>query len=164
MRVLIVISVGMLLLNPVWARPAFRGPLPQEQKDIIQYLAEHHRELRRQVTLTDKGYAAVTTSENPIVVEKLKTHFDYMEKRLGSGAMVRRWDPAFVEMVSYYDQLESEITPLSDGMKITVTGKTPEAVLVAQNHARIVTGFVGEGQSAVQQEHPAVIPVKIESP
>lgn len=157
MRIYNAIVVTLILCAGTLARPEFRGPLPDEQKAIIHYLAEHHSELKRQVKLTPKGYLATTTSENPEIVKKLLTHFDYMEKRLDSGAMVRRWDPAFEEMVEYYDQLETTVEKLENGIKVTVKGKTPEAVKVAQNHAKIVSGFVSEGQTAVSREHPKAV-------
>ena len=157
MQVYISLLIGIVLCTGTFARPEFRGPLPDEQKEIIHYLAEHHSELKREVKLTKKGYKATTTSENPEIVKKLLTHFDYMEKRLDSGAMVRRWDPAFEEMVEYYEQLETNVEKLEDGIKVTVKGKTPEAVKVAQNHAKIVSGFVNEGQAAVSREHPKAV-------
>jgi hypothetical protein len=114
------------------------------------------------VVLTDDGYTATTTTENKELAAKLKAHLAYMEKRLESKAMVRRWDPAFVELVDYYDQLDTEIRPLENGVKVTVKGKSAEAIKVAQNHAGIVSGFAKEGSAAVQREHPAVLPRKKE--
>ncbi|MGJ8695878.1 MAG: hypothetical protein ACSHYF_06130 [Verrucomicrobiaceae bacterium] len=133
---------------------SFRGPLPQEQRDIIHFMAEHHKELNRKVTITPTGYRAETTSDNKELVAKLKTHVAYMEKRLDSGAMVRRWDPAYAEMVEHYDHLDATITPLKNGIKIIVVGKNPRAIKVAQNHARIVSSFVKEGAASVEREHP----------
>jgi hypothetical protein len=81
-----------------------------------------------------------------------------MAARLDSKAMVRRWDPAFVELVEYYDQLDTKITELDDGVRVVVSGKTPDAVKVARNHAKIVTGFTQEGGKAVEREHkPALV-------
>ena len=136
------------------------GPLPDEQKEIIREMAARHQELKREVTMTNDGYTATTTTDNKELAAKLKAHLSYMEKRLESKAMVRRWDPAFVEMVEYYDLLETEILPLENGVKVTVKGKTPDAIKVAQNHAKIVSGFAKEGQPAVQREHPAALAEK----
>lgn len=130
-----------------------RGPLPNEQQDIIHYMAEHHNELHRTVEIRIDGYEASTTTDNKELAAKLKEHFAYMQKRLGSGAMVRRWDPAFVELVEYHDQLITKVEILNNGLKVIVTGKTPEAIKVAQNHASIVTGFTKEGAKAVSREH-----------
>jgi hypothetical protein len=140
-----------------WCEEPMRGPLPDEQQDIIHYMAEHHNELRRTVELRKDGYEASTVTENKELAEKLKEHFAYMQKRLGSGAMVRRWDPAFVELVEYHDQLTTKVEILNNGLKIIVTGKTPEAIKVAQNHASIVTGFTKEGDKAVSREHKTAL-------
>jgi len=147
-----------LFISTATGAPPMRGPLPDDQQEIIRELAARHLELKREVKLTDDGYSATTTTQNKELAAKLKLHLAYMEKRLDSKAMVRRWDPAFVELVEYYGQLETEITPLEDGVKVEVRGQNPEAIRVAQNHARIVSGFVREGQKAVQKKHPPALP------
>lgn len=134
-------------------RSSFRGPLPDEQREIIQLMASKHDQLKRKVKINDKGYSATTTTADKELAAKLKEHVAYMKKRLDSGAMVRRWDPAFEEMVEYHDQLDTLIRDLPNGIEVVVTGKTPEAIKVAQNHAKIVSGFVKEGDVAVQREH-----------
>lgn len=152
------LSFVLCFLQPGLGRgdESLRGPLPEEQRSLIQYLAEHHNELRREVTLLDDGYAASTTTVNKELAEKLKQHVAYMKKRLGSGAMVRRWDPAFVELVEFHDQITAEISDLENGIRVVVVGKTPDAIKVAQNHARIVTGFVTNGPDAVHERHEPV--------
>ena len=151
---LAVISLSLLShTSNAKSEEVMRGPLPQEQREIIHYLAEHHKELTRKVTVKEDGYSAETTTENKEVAAELVKHIRYMKKRLGSGAMVRRWDPAFEELVAYHDQLDTEIEVLENGVRVTVTGKTPEAIKVAQNHASIVSGFVDEGDEAVGREH-----------
>ena len=137
------------------ARGKMRGPLPQWQRDLIHALAENHKKLIRKVDLTKKGYVATTTSEDKKLAGKLKKHFRYMKKRLDSGAMVRRWDPAYAEMTDYYDQLEVKAEELPKGLKVTITGKTPEAIKVARNHAAIVTSFVKRGPDEVSKRHKA---------
>jgi len=135
------------------AQPAMRGPLPDEQQEIIADMAKQHADFKREVKLNDKGYTATTTTTDKALAAKLKAHLKYMAARLDSKAMVRRWDPAFVELVEYYDQLDTKITELDDGVKVEVIGKNADAVKVAQNHARIVTGFTKEGAKAVEREH-----------
>lgn len=130
-----------------------RGPLPAEQQEIIAEMAKRHRDFKRVVELTEGGYQATTTTTDKDLAAKLKAHLNYMAARLDSKAMVRRWDPAFVELVEYYDQLDTKITELDDGVRVVVSGKTPDAVKVARNHAKIVTGFTQEGDKAVQREH-----------
>ena len=156
-----------LLLIPIFLASAvtanaesFRGPLPEEQQDIIHYMAEHHAELSRMVTMTESGYRAVTTTENKELVNKLHAHVAYMKKRLDSGAMVRRWDPAYAEMVEHYEDLDAKITPIEKGLEVTVSGKTPRAIKIAQNHANIVTSFAKEGFPSVERKHPDTTQLK----
>jgi hypothetical protein len=136
-------------------RGGMGGPIPEEQRTIIHELAENHKKLIRKVKMTKSGYVATTTSEDKMLVEKLKTHFRYMKKRLDSGAMVRRWDPAYAEMTDYYDQLKVAVEELPKGLKVTITGKNAKAAKVAQNHAKIVTKFVKRGPDELHKEHPA---------
>ncbi len=140
-----------------WGEESYRGPLPEEQQAIIHYLAEHHDDLHREVTLRPDGYEATTTTQNKELADHLIQHFKYMQKRLGSGAMVRRWDPAFVELVKFHDQITTDVEYLTNGIKVVIVGKTPEAVKVAQNHAQIVTGFTKQGAAAVRAEHPTAL-------
>ena len=130
-----------------------RGPLPDEQREIIQYMAAHHDELSRVVAINKNGYSATTASKNEVLSTKLKKHFAYMQKRVGSGAMVRRWDPAYAELVEYYDQIEVNVEYLDNGIRVVFVGTTPEGVKVAQNHAQIVTGFTNEGSTALRKSH-----------
>ena len=152
------VAVAALAFTPVaLAQNPMRGPLPQEQRALIDYMAEHHDELKREIRVTKKGYEASTTTANKELAQKLKAHFRYMHKRLGSGAMVRRWDPAFVELVEYYDEIETEFKELENGIRVVVTGTTPAAIKVAQNHGRIVSGFVKHGSDAVHREHEVAL-------
>lgn len=145
------------LVGQVMAQERMRGPLPPEQRAAIAFLAEHHKELKREVTLSDDGYTATTTSENAEVSKRLREHFAYMKKRMESGAMVRRWDPAFVEMVQYHYQIKTEVTELENGIRVKVTGTTPEGVQVARNHAKIISEFVKRGFPAVHEPHETAV-------
>ncbi len=130
-----------------------RNRISDEQRDIIHYLASHHDEFNRKVTITNDGYEAITTTDNAELVKKLHSHFKYMKSRMERKAIVRRWDPAFIELADYYDKLEVEIEFLDNGLKVIVTGRTQEAARVAQNHAKIVNEFIKEGLPAVEKPH-----------
>lgn len=136
-----------------FAQRPMRGPLPEEQRRLIHEMARAHEKITREVELTASGYRARTTSADPEIVAMLKAHVAYMKERLASGAMVRRWDPAFVELVAHHEDISAEIIDLDNGVEVQVTGATPAAVRVAQNHARIVNGFVNEGEAAVRRKH-----------
>lgn len=155
---LIVLLAGALGARPGHARGPMHGPLPADQRELIHAMAAANDELTREVAFTDVGYTARTTSENPEIAAMLQKHVSYMQKRVGSGAMVRRWDPAFEEMFRYHDDMTVAVTEIDGGLEAHVMGTTPEAILVAHNHARIISDFVSRGLPAVQSEHPPVVP------
>lgn len=129
----------------------------QAFQGIVHRLFCVHERIDRSVGLTRSGYCAVTTSQDPEVAGWLRTHVSQMEARLKGGMGVRRWDPAFAEFAEHYDDLVVEIEETAGGVAVTVSGKTPEAVKVARNHASIVSGFVKKGPARAQATHPAVV-------
>lgn len=133
------------------------GPLPAEARDVIHSLFSDHDKIERKVTLTDTGYTARTVSDDPKIAAALKEHVSFMENRLDGGFPVRRWDPAFAEFFDHYDDLETTIHKIEKGLEVVVKGKTPEAIKVAQNHARIISGFVKEGEKQHHAEHETAL-------
>lgn len=130
--------------------------MPPEARDNIHRLFDQHAAVKRTVTLTATGYTALTESDDPVVAKTLREHVDQMRARLDAGMGVRRWDPAYDEMVRHYKDLELKVEPTEKGLRVVMTGKTPAAVKIAQNHAQIVSKFVAHGWSEHDLEHPAV--------
>lgn len=130
--------------------------MPPEAREEIQSLFAGHARITRNVVETPEGYTATTESDDPALARILQSHVQRMEARLKDGLMVRRWDPAFAEYVEHYDEMTHAMTPTEKGMKITVTGRNPTAIAVARNHAKVVSGFVTDGDAAHHRKHPAV--------
>ena len=134
-----------------------RGGMPEEMREVIHGLFDGHEAFQRKVEVTATGYRATTTSEDKEVARLLQTHVRQMEKRLKSGLMVRRWDPAYEEFVRHYDDINIEITNVEGGVSIVATGKTEDARRVARNHAGIIGRFIERGWSEHDETHPAVL-------
>lgn len=122
-------------------------------RGVIHELFAAHEDFDRKVVLTENGYRATTTSAKPETAKLLQKHVSQMESRLDGGFGVRHWDPAFAELREHYDDIEVKLTNIKGGVAVSVTGKTPAAVKVAQNHAKIVSGFVERGHTEAQKEH-----------
>lgn len=131
--------------------------MPAEYRDTIHQLFSNHRDFTRTVELTETGYRATTVSADPEKAALLQKHVGQMEKRLDSGMPVRRWDPAFAEIHEHYEDMVVKIETVENGIAVVVEGKTPAAILVAQNHAKIVSGFVEKGPEQMHASHPAVL-------
>jgi len=132
-------------------------PMSAEARDNIHTLFTEHNSIVRSVELTDNGYISLTETDNPKLASVLKSHVRQMRTRLTSGKMVRRWDPAFPEMVMHYDDMKHKIERTDKGIKVTVTGVTPEAIKVAHNHAKIVSAFAKNGWDEHDVRHPTVL-------
>lgn len=141
----------------IQAQPAGRG-MPADARANIHTLFNQHEQIVRNLTLTDKGYIATTTSTNPVVAAALKQHVTQMGDRLKSGLMVRRWDPAFAEYAAHYQEIDHRFEPMENGIRAVVTGKNPEAIKVAQNHAKVIVDFAEHGWTAHDRSHPAALP------
>ncbi len=134
-----------------------RGGMPAELRETIHGLFHGHASITRELTATETGYRSTTTSTDPAVAALLQKHVQQMEERLGSGLMVRRWDPAFTEFVNHYEDIEIAITPVDGGISVAVTGKTEGARKVARNHASIISRFVQNGWAEHDKTHPTVL-------
>lgn len=132
------------------------GRMPDDFRNTIHALFSDHEKVDRDVELTKTGYRATTTSDDPKVAKLLQSHVAQMQQRLDAGMGVRQWDPAFAELREHYRDLEMKIENVQGGVSVAVVGKTPEAIEVAKNHAKIVSGFVKKGDSQMHATHSAV--------
>lgn len=130
--------------------------MPADQRDTIHGLFDAHNQFQREVTLTDDGYVSKTTSEDAEAVALVQKHVKQMEGRLKDGLMVRGWDPAYVEFVEHYDDIDIQITNIENGISIVTIGKTQEAIAVARNHAGIISKFIDRGWKEHDLTHAAV--------
>jgi len=149
----------------LFAGSTFSSPaqgMPPEARENLHRLFDQHKQIERKVTLSETGYSATTTSTNPVLVRALQAHVKQMNERLESGLMVRRWDPAFAEYVAFYSDMNHKFTKIPNGIKATVTGKTPEAIRVAQNHAQVIADFAAHGWEAHDRSHPAVVDASVD--
>jgi hypothetical protein len=155
--------VGAMALSLLASPWSHAQGMSAEERTSIHTLFNNHQEIRREVRLTSDGYVAVTETANADLAKVLQEHVAQMEKRLKSGRMVRRWDPAFAEFIPHYPDIDHQIEKTPKGLKVTVTGRTPAAVKVAQNHAAVVSDFVKTGWEGHDRRHPAVL-VQSEEP
>ena len=152
LRALLLLGVS-LAATPLVTSVVLSQGMPPEARNNIHQLFNNHAAITRTVTLTKDGYVALTESSDPKVTAALRGHVQQMSDRLKSGLMVRRHDPAFVEYAAHYDNITHTVEPTAKGLKVTVTGKTPDAVKVAQNHASVVTDFASNGWAGHDRDH-----------
>jgi len=122
-------------------------------QEAIHALFDNHTKIKRTVEMTETGYKSRTVSDDPEIAKTLQKHVREMRERLGAGLMIRRWDPAFAELVEHYEDIEHNFKEVDGGVELVASGKTPDAIKVTQNHARIVSGFVDKGPAQMHEPH-----------
>lgn len=148
--------IGALAALVIIQPTTFGRGMPAEQRDTIHGLFDSHNKFHREVTQTEDGYMSRTTSDDPEAVKLVQSHVKQMEGRLKEGLMVRSWDPAYVEFVNHYDDIDIQITNIDNGISIVAIGKTEEAKAVARNHAGIISKFIDHGWAEHDKTHAAV--------
>jgi uncharacterized protein YdcH (DUF465 family) len=126
-------------------------------QEAIHKLFDNHEKIKRTVEMTDSGYKAKTVSDDPEIAKTLQKHVKEMRERLGAGMMIRRWDPAFAELVEHYKDIDHDFKEIDGGVELVAKGKTPDAVKVVQNHAKIISGFVKLGSDEMHESHPRAL-------
>lgn len=143
---------------PLAAQGPGRGPGGMGAfQEAIHTLFANHTKVKRTVEMTDTGYKSRTVSDDPEIAKTLQKHVKEMRERLGAGMMIRRWDPAFAELVEHYEEIDHEFKEVEGGVEMIAKGKTPEGIKIAQNHARIVSGFVEKGPGQMHKSHPTAL-------
>ena len=131
--------------------------MPAAARENIHELFNNHNKITRKLDITEKGYTATTTTEDPALAKVLQSHVKQMEARLTAGYFVRRWDPAFAEYVAHYDDIDFTVEAVDNGVKVKAVGKTDDAIKVARNHAQVINEFVEHGWTAHDASHPAIL-------
>jgi len=141
---------------PFYAQQGKARGMPPEAQEQIHQLFANHDKIRREVMETEDGYTSLTESDDAQVAAALKKHVSQMEDRLDEGLMVRRWDPAFEEYVRHYKDMDTQFEKTAKGVRMTVKGRTADAIKVARNHAKVVSAFVANGMAEHDVRHPTV--------
>ena len=129
------------------------GPGGGGFQEAIHKLFDNHEKIKRTVEMTDSGYKSRTVSDDPEIAKTLQKHVKEMRERLGAGMMIRRWDPAFAELVEHYKDIDHEFKEVEGGVEMVAKGKTPDAIKVVQNHAKIVSRFAKLGPDEMHESH-----------
>jgi len=135
------------------------GRGPGHNRSVMQathaLVHQYRGDIVREITDIENGVQTVTRSPlNPEAAETLKKHVREMKGVLESGGRIRGWDPLFSEIFDHYTEIEMEIEPLEDGVKVIETSANPEVAKLIQAHARKVSEFLARGPAAVHEPTP----------
>ncbi len=121
---------------------------------VIHFLIDHHEELERTVAEIPGGVRTRTVSENPEIVDAVRTHVRQMVDLIHNGGRIRNWDPLFREIFDHREAIEMEITDIEGGVQVTETSEDAQVTELIRAHAVKVEEFVARGIEAYREETP----------
>jgi hypothetical protein len=131
------------------------GPGMMEDMRVIHDLLVGHERVRRRVEDVDDGIRAWTTSEDPEIADRIRTHVSQMKARVEEGDPIRHMDPVFREIFEHHTAIEMEVDETPGGVLVLETSADPQVELLIRQHAhRAVSEFVAEGMSRAMRPTP----------
>jgi len=133
-----------------------RGSDEQHLKDqaLFKELLKEHNSLKRDTINIENGIISTTTAKNPELTRILQEHVTGMKNRFDSGRAIRSWDPLFVALFEYKDEITMVYRNVENGIEATLTTDNPKLVELIQCHDQTLHGFVNEGFEAGGRESP----------
>jgi len=122
------------------------------QLGVIHELLANHDRIRRTVTNLPNGIRTVTESDDPNVVEWIKTHVADMGRRVAAGddPGLPIESPALHAIFRDKDKIRTSLETTEKGVAVVQTSDDANTVAELQKHAAEVTELVQGGMSAAR--------------
>ena len=131
------------------------GPEMMEDMRVIHELLVNHDRIRRRVEDVADGIRAWTTSSDPELAERIRTHVAQMKDRVENGNPVRQMDPLFREIFEHHEAVDIEVKGTRGGVLVVETSDDPQVELLIRQHAhRAVSEFVARGMARAMEPTP----------
>lgn len=134
-----------------------RGSDESHRRDqaLFKQLLADHKQLRRETILLPNGIKVQTTSDNPELVRILQEHVEGMKIRFGNGRAIRSWDPLFIALFEYRDQITMVYRNLGNGVESELTAQDSKLIELIHAHDLTLHQFVERGFEASRHPSPA---------
>jgi hypothetical protein len=153
--------MGMMGPMGMMGRMGMMGPMeamPCRGMAAIPSLLDRNEDIRRGVTLTERGAETWTESDDPRVVRLIQQHAEGMREWLFEREIpFRQWDPLFADLYAHRADITMTVTKTDKGVRATLEGSTPEAVRLVQAAAAQMDRFVVKGWEELHKAHPSPI-------
>lgn len=131
-------------------------------KGVYHALLEFRDQIHRQVFETSNGIEAVSTADDPEVVQLLHAHMTSMDKRMRRGDGLRTWDPLFAALFDQAGRIDTQFELTPCGLRVRTSGRDPDTVALIKAHSQVIGCFLLSGQAAFAR--PYAVPGTAVSP
>jgi hypothetical protein len=119
-------------------------------------LVHAHTMIEREIEEIPGGVRTVTTTSDPSVLERLRSHPRNMDAYYDQGGSVRHWDPLFMELSKHHDKITMTFRDIENGIEVESISDDPVVTGLIRAHAAKVSEFVARGMAAVHE--PSTMP------
>jgi uncharacterized protein len=110
-------------------------------------------EIRRTVTAIPGRVRAVTESDEPAVVARLREHVRSIYTRLKEKQPINARDPLFEAIFENADKIRVKMEDTPKGITVTETSDDPSVVSLVRRHADTVSLFIKNGMAEMMRTH-----------
>lgn len=123
---------------------------------LYHELLVRHNEIERITQEIESGIESITrvTSKDKELIKILQEHVVGMKKRFDGNRAVRSWDPLFVELFDFREQIDMNWEMLDDGIKVTLSSDDEKVRSLIKLHDETLHAFVKHGFKASRHESP----------
>lgn len=130
------------------------GDCQRPEAQVIHFLIDNHQSLERTVEEIPGGVQTRTISQDPEIVDAVRTHVRQMVDLIHGQGRIRNWDPLFREIFDRREAIEMEISDIEGGVEVREISGDAEVTKLIRAHAIKVEEFVVRGLEAYQENTP----------
>ena len=132
-----------------------RGGGMRPDMTVIHTMFEHRDKIERTVKMLDDGAEAITESDDDKIASLLQEHVPAVEERVLENKPLppMTFHPVFVGLIKHADEYTLEYDTTERGVKVRYKADNPYAVMLVQEHAKLVSRFIKNGMSEIHADY-----------
>lgn len=132
-----------------------RGGGMRPDMTVIHTMFEHRDKIERKVKMLPDGAEAITESDDDKVASLLQEHVPAVEERVLENKPLppMTFHPVFVELIKHADEYTLEHEATDRGVKVRYKADNPYAVMLVQEHAKLVSRFIKNGMTEIHADY-----------
>ena len=128
-----------------------RGSEIRPDMNVIHTMFAHRDKIERTVKMLPDGAEALTESADKEVAALLKKHVPKVEERVINNEPLppMTFHPVFVGLLRHAAEYTLDYRETDRGVKVRYQAETPYAVMLVQEHAKLVSRFIQNGMQEI---------------
>ena len=127
----------------------------REDMTTLHAMFGNRDKINRTVKMLPKGAEAVTESGDEKIAALIQEHVPAMEHRVHENEPLppMTFHPIFVELMKHADDYTLTYEETDKGLKVTYEADDPFAIMLVQEHAKLVSRFIKNGMEEIHKPY-----------